>query len=329
MSIDRSSETTFRFRRSASRTPSRRRHRVQNAVVGRRPERLRTSAKSWMSRAFVHRLAAGIGKWLVQLPCPAGRPPQVGFFRGLRISLNGHGWHALHITAKRYPDLVVSCRFGRVPVFVVAVSLAGAVGSNAFVHAQSGPPVVVQPAAPGEPGRAATAKSGASPAVSPADVTFMQGMIGHHAQAIDMTALVDSHTTSKDMKLLAKRISVSQTDEIKSMQRWLEAHGQSVPSEHAHHMMMAEGHLMPGMLTGGDVAACCRQRRGVRSPVSAIHDQAPRRCARDGEGLVRESGCSPGCECLRTHPMWTPISAWKSAACARCWPQVTHETRGF
>jgi len=70
----------------------------------------------------------------------------------------------------------------------------------------------------------------------------------------DMTALVDGHTTSKDMTLLAKRISVSQTDEIKSMQRWLEAHGQSVPGEHAHHMMMAEGHLMPGMLTEAEMS---------------------------------------------------------------------------
>jgi len=163
----------------------------------------------------------------------------------------------LHITATRYPDLVVSCRFGGGLVFVVAASLAGVVSSTAasiHAQAQSVPPVVVQPAAPGQPGRAAAAKPGAPPAVSPADVTFMQGMIGHHAQAIDMTALVDSHTTSKDMTLLAKRISVSQTDEIKSMQRWLEAHGQSVPGEHAHHMMMAEGHLMPGMLTEAEMS---------------------------------------------------------------------------
>ena len=79
-----------------------------------------------------------------------------------------------------------------------------------------------------------------------ADTEFMQGMIGHHAQALEMTALLYTRTNRPDMKLLAERIDVSQGDEIKMMKRWLELRGETVPNEHAHHM---GGALMPGMLT--------------------------------------------------------------------------------
>ena len=75
----------------------------------------------------------------------------------------------------------------------------------------------------------------------------MQGMIGHHAQAMEMAALVPSRTASEDMKMLAKRIDVSQADEINMMQSWLKARGQSLPDPHAHHMH--DSALMPGMLT--------------------------------------------------------------------------------
>jgi uncharacterized protein (DUF305 family) len=79
-----------------------------------------------------------------------------------------------------------------------------------------------------------------------ADIDFMQGMIGHHAQALEMTALLYTRTNRPEMKLLAERIDVSQGDEIKMMKTWLTTRGLDVPSEHAHHM---GGPLMPGMLT--------------------------------------------------------------------------------
>ena len=75
----------------------------------------------------------------------------------------------------------------------------------------------------------------------------MQGMIGHHAQALEMTALVPSRTQSDDMRKLALRIEVSQADEIKMMQHWLGARRQDVPALHAMHAHGAT--LMPGMLT--------------------------------------------------------------------------------
>jgi uncharacterized protein (DUF305 family) len=115
-------------------------------------------------------------------------------------------------------------------------------------------PVVVQPGAPGRPTRTLPPTTRATlPPASPADVQFMQGMIMHHAQAVEMTALIESHTEHKDLRSLGARISRSQSDEIKFMKRWLVSRGQPVSEAMAdmHHMKMSHGRmtLMPGMLT--------------------------------------------------------------------------------
>ena len=120
------------------------------------------------------------------------------------------------------------------------------------------PPVVVQPGAPGQPTRTLPPSTRATlPPRSPKDVEFMQGMIMHHAQAVEMTALIESHTENKDLRLLGARISQSQSDEMKFMKRWLEARGEPVePSMPGMPGMDMPGHdmsshhmLMPGMLT--------------------------------------------------------------------------------
>jgi uncharacterized protein (DUF305 family) len=86
----------------------------------------------------------------------------------------------------------------------------------------------------------------------------MQGMIGHHAQALEMAALVPDHTTNKSIHLLAERIEVSQKDEIGLMRRWLETRKEPAPNplakEHADMAGMpmpgmSGSTLMPGMLT--------------------------------------------------------------------------------
>jgi uncharacterized protein (DUF305 family) len=113
-----------------------------------------------------------------------------------------------------------------------------------------GTPVLVQPGAPGQESHRITAEaavSGPAVAVTAADVSFMQRMIGHHAQALEMTALLPSRTARPDMRLLARRIELSQADEIEWMERWLEVRGQAAPDAHAHHAAGAA--LMPGMLT--------------------------------------------------------------------------------
>ena len=118
----------------------------------------------------------------------------------------------------------------------------------------SGPPIV-QPGAPGEASRVVAAEQArdlTKVQFTPADVKFMQGMIHHHAQAVDMTTLLTTRTASDDMKKLALRITVSQNDEMKMMRRWLAVRGQEVPGEHAHHMPGAP--MMPGMLSAEEMA---------------------------------------------------------------------------
>jgi uncharacterized protein (DUF305 family) len=86
-----------------------------------------------------------------------------------------------------------------------------------------------------------------------ADVKFMQGMISHHAQALEMAALLPSRTNREDMRLLGQRIDVSQADEIKMMQVWLRDRGQIVTDLDTHHRHH-DASLMPGMLTKNELA---------------------------------------------------------------------------
>jgi len=83
-----------------------------------------------------------------------------------------------------------------------------------------------------------------------ADVKFMQGMIGHHAQALTMAAMVPSRSSNASLRLLAERIDVSQRDEIATMRRWLRARGESVPDSSAHQHQHEQ---MPGMLTEAEL----------------------------------------------------------------------------
>jgi len=81
----------------------------------------------------------------------------------------------------------------------------------------------------------------------------MQGMIFHHSQAVEMTALIPSHTRNKNLRTLGARISNSQSDEIKFMKRWLAARGESIPATMPDmpgmDMSNEKMPLMPGMLT--------------------------------------------------------------------------------
>ena len=152
-----------------------------------------------------------------------------------------------------YPLLVLkrhrfldTTRHAWVAAGLVAAAAGGACRS---ARSESGP-AIVQPGAPGQPTQTISAAAAADVShvqATDADIKFMQGMIGHHAQALEMTALLATRTESDDMRKLAKRIELSQADEIKMMQNWLRAHGQPAPSEHEHHMH--PGMLMPGMLT--------------------------------------------------------------------------------
>jgi uncharacterized protein (DUF305 family) len=121
-------------------------------------------------------------------------------------------------------------------------------------------PVVVQPGPPGKPTKTLPPDTKAKlPPRSNADVEFMQGMIMHHAQAVEMTALIASHTENKNLRSLGARISSSQSSEIKFMKRWLAARGEpttmgmaGMPGMDASGGAMS---LMPGMLSAQQMEA--------------------------------------------------------------------------
>jgi uncharacterized protein (DUF305 family) len=104
---------------------------------------------------------------------------------------------------------------------------------------------------------------------SPADVRFMTGMIGHHAQALGMSNLAPTNGASATIRTLAARIINAQTDEIANMQRWLRDRGQPVPEVHVNGAQVmvhgagmdhASHGQMPGMLTDEQLAALAAAR---------------------------------------------------------------------
>ncbi len=113
----------------------------------------------------------------------------------------------------------------------------------------------------------------------PADAAFMRGMIGHHAQALAMTALVPARARRPEVRLIAERIEVSQHDEIALMRRWLADRGEPAPDSagapgghgahdahdaHGTHAGAHAGHgaapAMPGMLTADELARLAAAR---------------------------------------------------------------------
>lgn len=135
----------------------------------------------------------------------------------------------------------------------IAVSLA-LLSISTLGFANEAP--IVQPGAPGEPGRELTADEAikvAKTSYSPADVTFMQDMIPHHNQAVQMAELVAARTNRPELVDVAGRINASQADEIAFMQQWLSSRGENVPDPAAHEAMHTS-HTMAGMATPEQMA---------------------------------------------------------------------------
>src|SRR6266478_3924508 len=166
-----------------------------------------------------------------------------------------------------------ACLSGTMGGLVAASTLAGLFSLPVCAQqaeqqqAEPGTPVVVQPGAPGQPTRILPPSMRATlPPRSSADVQFMQGMIMHHAQAVEMTALIASRTENKELRLLGTRISHSQSEEIKFMKRWLETRAEptALPMQDMRGMSMpgmpgmdmsSQPMLMPGMLTAKQMEA--------------------------------------------------------------------------
>ncbi|WP_380164976.1 DUF305 domain-containing protein [Jannaschia sp. R86511] len=151
-------------------------------------------------------------------------------------------------------------------VSVLALSACSDGDDAAAAPSPERAPNVVQPGAPGEDSVRLDAT--VMPSIAPveateADVAFMQEMIGHHAQAIVMTAMVADRSDNEQLELFVERMDITQVSEIEQMQQWLEDQGADVPAwdpvfgaqgGHSDGMMMMDGDLMPGMASEADMA---------------------------------------------------------------------------
>jgi uncharacterized protein (DUF305 family) len=131
-----------------------------------------------------------------------------------------------------------------------------------------GAPSPSRPTVPGQLAVSGPAKARADSARYPyteADIHFMSAMIGHHAQAIDMSRLVPTHDASPAVRRLAERIINAQQDEIATMQQWLADRHKPVPEAKAGPMKMTMDGMehdmpMPGMLTDEQMTQLDRAR---------------------------------------------------------------------
>ena len=118
--------------------------------------------------------------------------------------------------------------------------------------AQTGTPAIVQPGPPGQPGKMLASAIFALPPPAKADIEFMQAMIVHHSQAVEMVDLLRQRGSSQALRTLGERITLSQADEIESMKQWLRERLQPIEMTAAMH------HHTPGMdmskMASGDVA---------------------------------------------------------------------------
>jgi len=139
-------------------------------------------------------------------------------------------------------------------------------GSSSVALAQAAP--IVQPGAPGQASKTLTAEEASTLAASkytPADVMFMQGMIGHHAQAVEMAMLIKERTNREEIVTIGGRIESSQADEIEFMNGWLKERGEKTvmvgmmdgmdhsKMDHSNHAMVDHS-TMAGMATPEQMA---------------------------------------------------------------------------
>lgn len=157
-------------------------------------------------------------------------------------------------------------------LLVYAAGLLSLVSGMALCQepkASSSGVTIVQPGAPGQSNKTLTPETANAPLRKPskADVEFMQGMIMHHSQAVEMTELLRTRSKDPAVQALGKRISISQTDEMRFMKEWLTGRGELISApgsmnmtghmagmdmagmDHMDHGKMGAMPMMPGMLT--------------------------------------------------------------------------------
>jgi len=126
--------------------------------------------------------------------------------------------------------------------FTLAAGLAGAISVTGCAGAGESRTLPVQPVP-------------AATAASEADIAFIRGMIVHHEQAIEMSAMAPARAEAQGVLTLARRIAVAQEDEIARMRRWLESRGGWEPGDvdPGHHDPMHGAGDVHGMLSRAEI----------------------------------------------------------------------------
>ena len=146
------------------------------------------------------------------------------------------------------------CNTLRVAILTSVTVTAGLLGACASGSVGTGS---TRPLTPAQ----LAAQDGGIPPYTKADVAFMQGMISHHAQAVTMSSFADPNRASSEVRVLAGRITVAQTDEIAFMKTWLGKRKQTVPAgdmeamAHAHSAGMDMSSMGGGSMGGGSMSS--------------------------------------------------------------------------
>src|ERR1700688_4469540 len=109
----------------------------------------------------------------------------------------------------------------RISAALLLLNATAAFGQQA--KSSTGSVLIVQPGAPGQRSKTLSSTAAVASRRTPAegDIGFMQGMIMHHSQAVEMTSLLRTRSSNKELLTLGERISISQTDEMEYMKQWL------------------------------------------------------------------------------------------------------------
>lgn len=126
---------------------------------------------------------------------------------------------------------------------ILAVLTTGLIAGPALAQTAPSPPIF-QPGAPGQPSRIVTPEEALAlgrTTFTEADVGFMQHMIVHHAQAVDMVELLETRGSDQRVRVLGRRIALSQEAEMAIMRGWLQERGRPLEMQGMDHAAMGHG----------------------------------------------------------------------------------------
>jgi uncharacterized protein (DUF305 family) len=154
--------------------------------------------------------------------------------------------------------------FSRLCIALLPLIAAAAITPAAIAQRPDAVPLM-QPGAPGQPTKTLTQPTVGTAVKAPtdADVKFMQGMVMHHSQAVEMVALMPGRTTNPQLLELGQRISISQGDEIKFMKRWLSFYDKPLEDD----SMKMDMAAMPGMKMDTPMDMDMRKMPGMLSAI--------------------------------------------------------------